>query len=62
MVIIAHRLSTIQGADRIVYLEAGGVEEVGSHEDLIVRGGKYSDLWAERSGAEGWRIDRAPKR
>ncbi len=50
--IIAHRLSTIEGADRIVYLEDGGVEEVGSHEDLIARGGKYSDLWAERSGAE----------
>ena len=59
VVVIAHRLSTIQGADHIVFLEGGTVEEVGSHQDLIAHGGKYSDLWAERSGAEGWRIDRA---
>lgn len=45
MIIIAHRLSTIRKADRIVVLENGQVEEVGSHSELAqVSGGLYSKL------------------
>jgi ATP-binding cassette, subfamily B, bacterial MsbA len=43
--VIAHRLSTIRNADRIVVLENGRVLEVGTHEDLISKGGLYRDLY-----------------
>ncbi len=46
-VVIAHRLSTITGADRIVVMDAGAVVEVGSHAELLARGGAYARLYAE---------------
>lgn len=42
--VIAHRLSTIESADRIVVLRQGSVVEIGSHRELIARGGYYSTL------------------
>ena len=44
--VIAHRLSTIQRADRIVVLERGAIVEIGTHEDLLIRGGHYKRLHA----------------
>ncbi|MEC0573534.1 ABC transporter ATP-binding protein [Bacillus inaquosorum] len=44
-VIIAHRLNTIQRADQIVVLKDGEMIEKGSHEELILQKGFYSDLY-----------------
>jgi ATP-binding cassette subfamily B protein len=44
-VVIAHRLSTIRRADQILVVEGGQVVERGTHEELIERGGVYSDLY-----------------
>jgi subfamily B ATP-binding cassette protein MsbA len=42
--VIAHRLSTVEQADRIVVLDRGAVLEVGSHAELLARGGLYAQL------------------
>jgi ATP-binding cassette subfamily B protein len=44
-VVIAHRLQTARAADRIVVLEQGMVAEIGSHDELIARGGRYAAMW-----------------
>jgi len=42
---IAHRLTTIQNADRILVLGKDGIEEEGSHQELLARKGIYYRLW-----------------
>ena len=42
---IAHRLSSISDADRIVVLEEGYIVEMGSHNELLKKRGRYYDLW-----------------
>lgn len=49
--IIAHRLSTIMSADMIVVLREGGVEQVGTHDELMQHeGGLYKRLWELQAG------------
>jgi len=43
--IIAQRLSTIKGADRIVVLVEGAIEESGSHDELMALGGVYAEMY-----------------
>lgn len=42
--IVAHRLSTIRNADRIVVMEEGALVEIGTYEELMALGGKFSEL------------------
>jgi ATP-binding cassette subfamily B protein len=41
---VAHRLSTVKNADQIVVLDGGQIAEVGSHEELTRKRGKYYEL------------------
>ncbi|MBE6531033.1 MAG: ABC transporter ATP-binding protein [Ruminococcaceae bacterium] len=42
---IAHRLTTIKNADRILVLTENGIEESGTHSELVAKGGLYSELY-----------------
>ncbi|MBS1892758.1 MAG: ABC transporter ATP-binding protein [Actinobacteria bacterium] len=44
-IVIAHRLQTARTADRIVLLDAGRIAEVGSHQELLAKGGHYAAMW-----------------
>ena len=51
--IIAHRLSTIQDADVIVVMDKGRIVELGNHEELLAKKGKYADLYNRQFAGEG---------
>ena len=55
-VVIAHRLSTVRAADQILVLEGGRIVERGTHDELLLRGGRYQELYrtqfAERPAVE----------
>ncbi|MEZ0053525.1 ATP-binding cassette subfamily B protein IrtB [Mycobacterium sp. MAA66] len=55
VIVIAHKLSTVVAADSIVVLsDRGTVEATGTHDALMVAGGRYADFWAQRASANGW--------
>ena len=47
---IAHRLSTIASMDRLIVMDNGRILEMGSHDDLLAKGGLYASLWERQSG------------
>jgi ATP-binding cassette, subfamily B, bacterial len=50
-VLVSHRFSTVRMADLIVVLNGARVAEVGSHEDLMARGGQYAELYGIQAAA-----------
>ena len=44
-ILIAHRLSTAMRADRIAVVDEGRIIEVGSHHELVARGGRYAEMY-----------------
>jgi ABC-type multidrug transport system fused ATPase/permease subunit len=45
VIAIAHRLHTAHDADRVAVVEDGLLEEIGTHDELVARGGSYAALW-----------------
>ena len=52
-ILISHRFSTVRMADRIIVLEDGAITEIGTHADLLAKGGMYAKLFTIQ--AEGYR-------
>ncbi|WP_146347620.1 ABC transporter ATP-binding protein [Falsiphaeobacter marinintestinus] len=47
---IAHRLSTLSEMDRILVMDNGRIVEIGSHDELLAKGGQYAQFWDRQSG------------
>ena len=50
-ILVSHRFSTVRMADLIVVLDGAHVVEVGNHDDLMARGGQYSELYGIQAAA-----------
>lgn len=60
ILVVAHRLGSIETADAIVVLGRDGrVEDMGSHADLLARGGLYRRFFADIKASEGWNLREA---
>jgi subfamily B ATP-binding cassette protein HlyB/CyaB len=53
VIIIAHRLSAVRQADRIITVERGAITEMGRHEELLARGGRYAQLYRKQMNPGG---------
>ena len=56
VLIVAHRMRTIEGADRIVVLKDGTVEEDGSPGQLMSEGGTFANMVRLQSQSDGWSL------
>lgn len=56
VLMIAHRLSTVTGADRIVVIRDGKIEDAGTHDRLKSRDGLYAEMWRQYNKAAKWKV------
>ncbi len=56
--VIAHRLSTIRHADKIIVLAAGGIAEMGNHDELVAQNGRYARMVRAQTMADRWELRR----
>lgn len=56
LLVIAHRLSTVKDADKIVVLNDGTVEAMGTHEELLKQSPLYKRMWDAHIGAKSWTL------
>lgn len=56
VLMIAHRLSSIADADRIFVLKDGAIEESGTQEELMKKGGLYAHMWEEYHKSVQWKV------
>ncbi len=56
VLVIAHRLRTIAGADKILVLNCGSIEESGTHEELMAREGLYQRLYQIQEKSRKWAV------
>ena len=52
LIVIAHRLSTVKNADKLYVIKDGNIEEQGTHDELLSKGGLYSSMWAAHISAK----------
>jgi ATP-binding cassette subfamily B protein len=52
VVVVAHRLSTAARADRIAVVDDGHIQELGSHDELVRREGRYASLWSSWTASQ----------
>jgi ATP-binding cassette subfamily B protein len=50
-ILVSHRFSTVRMADLIVVLDGSRVAEVGTHDELVARGGQYAELYGIQASA-----------
>ncbi len=56
VLMIAHRLTSVVDADAILVIDKGKIEESGTHEELVYKGGMYATMWNEYQKSAQWTI------
>ncbi|MCC9745052.1 ATP-binding cassette domain-containing protein, partial [Streptococcus agalactiae] len=57
VLVIAHKLETIQGADQILVMDKGKIENIGTHAELLEKSDIYKQFISQRKKAIGWIIE-----